>query len=435
MAALLPGETVFVLVFLGVFSLVGTIGNALVIHVYRQKRDKLVSTVFILTLAIVDLSTCLLVIPYTMYMEASLYYMPYDIMCKLYGFLITCNIPFSAFVMVAIAVDRYFCICHPFSHVLTPLRAKVTVLVLGIFACGFGVITALLFGVYQYKTGNSTTVDNMTQINYNNTTYPTAQMVTNYTVREEDAVSNASSSIDMAVMSLTSLQVDNLINMTSLQIGDVISYITTGAPIKGGNTSKPPLVYTAKCAVNYVLLDVNFVAKYQKVYYTMFVLDLLIVVVLYILIYRSVVNRRTKRQRQKSASLALVSMQDDMTLATEDTLCTIQNGVDPDKLNSPSKEVKQPLKAKNKAKRKASKNAKWDRKAMANVRTAAMLFVVTIVFIVTYLPACLMALMVITYSMTIFYLYFFNFIANPLIYAFMNKNFRDDLKRILKLKK
>jgi len=64
---------------------------------------------------------------------------------------------------------------------------------------------------------------------------------------------------------------------------------------------------------------------------------------------------------------------------------------------------------------------------MANLRTAAMLFVVTAVFVVTFLPASLISLRVMPYHIYVFYLYFVNNVANPFIYSFMNKNFRDQL--------
>jgi len=69
---------------------------------------------------------------------------------------------------------------------------------------------------------------------------------------------------------------------------------------------------------------------------------------------------------------------------------------------------------------------------LANIRTAAMLFVVTIVFLVAFLPAWLMGLTLIEYNEVIFYMYFVYHVANPIIYAFMNKSFRDDLAKVIK---
>ena len=50
-----------------------------------------------------------------------------------------------------------------------------------------------------------------------------------------------------------------------------------------------------------------------------------------------------------------------------------------------------------------------------------MLFVVTVVFVITYLPAFLMALKLIPYNVIVFYFYFANNVANPFIYSFMNQ--------------
>jgi len=58
---------------------------------------------------------------------------------------------------------------------------------------------------------------------------------------------------------------------------------------------------------------------------------------------------------------------------------------------------------------------------MANLRTAVMLFVVTVVFVITFLPAFLMALKLIPYNIIVFYFYFANNVANPFIYSFMNQ--------------
>jgi len=69
-----------------------------------------------------------------------------------------------------------------------------------------------------------------------------------------------------------------------------------------------------------------------------------------------------------------------------------------------------------------------ERYRLANLKTAAMLFVVTAVFVVTFLPASLISLHLVPYHIFVFYLYFVNNVVNPFIYSFMNKNFRDQLQ-------
>ena len=80
---------------------------------------------------------------------------------------------------------------------------------------------------------------------------------------------------------------------------------------------------------------------------------------------------------------------------------------------------------------KKGKSIKKDRNRRANLKTAAVLFVVIVVFVVTFLPAFLMSLQYIPYSMVVFYMYFANNVANPFIYGFMNKSFREDLRNIM----
>ena len=63
----------------------------------------------------------------------------------------------------------------------------------------------------------------------------------------------------------------------------------------------------------------------------------------------------------------------------------------------------------------------------SHVRTAAMLFVVTVVFVLTFAPAFLMSLEVVSYNRLVFHIYFVNNVANPVIYSFMNSYFRQKL--------
>ena len=69
--------------------------------------------------------------------------------------------------------------------------------------------------------------------------------------------------------------------------------------------------------------------------------------------------------------------------------------------------------------------------ALANIKTASMLFVVSLVFIVAFLPAWLMALQIVPYLKIVFYSYFVYNVANPFIYAFMNPTFRRDSQNVL----
>ena len=95
------------IVIISVLSVAGTAGNALVIYIFVHQKQKRTSTVFILTLACTDFITSLVTMPFTIVFEILKGKLEYGFVCKIYNFLLTSTVPFSAFIMVAIAVDRY----------------------------------------------------------------------------------------------------------------------------------------------------------------------------------------------------------------------------------------------------------------------------------------------------------------------------------------
>ena len=63
-----------------------------------------------------------------------------------------------------------------------------------------------------------------------------------------------------------------------------------------------------------------------------------------------------------------------------------------------------------------------------DTRTAFILFVISILFIITYLPSIMATHGIFSNdNLYVIYLYFLNSALNPIIYSFMNKNFRSEL--------
>ena len=393
----LDQELYFVIAMLSFLSLVGTIGNALVLYVFYMKKDRLTSTIFILAMAFIDFLTCLFVIPFTIYMEYIQFYIQNDFLCKLYQFLITSSIPYSAFIMVAIAIDRYFCICYPFLKAITLFRAKLLCACLGIFAMGIGIIVSLMYGVYKEMPVPRFFLPNDTQ----QTREPTEMNTT-----------------DMIQLSLHQRHIKQSADISTNQS---LYTITSGMSFLDTVPSRYEIVFSGTCDPSFFILSHQFMLNYQKFYTGLFTSCFIVVVILYSLIYRSVLARRARRQKEKSRSLALVtSQQANECKATEDTELTLVNGGN----------EKASLREKTKPQQARKSTNKRDRNRMANLRTAFMLFVVTVAFVVSYTPAFLMALLILNYNMIIVYSYFANNVVNPVIYAFMNKNFRDDLKKL-----
>jgi hypothetical protein len=79
-----PAERYAVIIFLSILSAVGAVGNGIVLWVFWARRDRVVATLFIVVLATVDLTTCIVVVPFTVYMEATEFSVSIDAVCKLY---------------------------------------------------------------------------------------------------------------------------------------------------------------------------------------------------------------------------------------------------------------------------------------------------------------------------------------------------------------
>lgn len=247
---------------------------------------------------------------------------------------------------------------------------------------------------------------------------------------------------------------------SAVRVGDRVIMLQSGFEPESSTTTFPwetmdsatgqqwsVLVNIGECAANDLLISDAFQYYYQKFYNTMFVVCLVIVVVLYTLIYRSVLARRERRQSQKSQALPLV-------VSLRGNTCTQQTAVEvkvkaPDETSlitydgrptcSDEDPAAVPLNGSRTSRKRGfsllkgnsrRKKVMLDANRMANLKTAAMLFVVTVTFIVTFAPAFLMTMSIIPYNAVIFYLYFANNVANPVIYSFMNNNFRQDLKKL-----
>ncbi|XP_033764362.1 cholecystokinin receptor type A-like [Pecten maximus] len=368
-------ELIIVMAILGVFSIVGTIGNFLVLYIYTKKRDRTTSNIFILTLAGTDFLTCLVLVPFNIVVIGLDHRLEIDVFCKLYMFLLTCNVPFSAFVMVAIAFDRYFCICHPFLHAINIPRAKAIVLVMAALACVFGILTSLMYSIHPGPLSDSTTGSNITCLD---------------TVPSSDQPYNTS--------------------FTGSELCDDVGIMNNG-------TAEAEEDLSGVCVPYNNVFGENFIWVYQKIYAGFYLLSFLIVFVLYGLIYRAIHLRRALKAKRKRSSLFPAAAE----ISMAETQMTALNGNNIENNGESSEKC---------AKKKHPGQIK-DKNFYANIRTAAMLFIVTVVFLLAFLPAWLMAHGWIPYSPIIFYMYFLYNVANPVIYAFMNMSFRTDLRSLL----
>ena len=138
-----------VLVYLGIISVTGILGNGLVCHIYRTCYRLSNSQIFILCLSAIDLLSCCVVIPFEVTTVINQYTFKHAWLCKFSRFFNTLSTLSSSFLLLFIAIDRYRKVCKPFSRQISAKVAK--------FLCLLAVILGLVFSwpavlVYGKKT-------------------------------------------------------------------------------------------------------------------------------------------------------------------------------------------------------------------------------------------------------------------------------------------
>ena len=120
-----PLNNIVLMIYLALVSLIGTLGNGIILLAYgnRWSSSRSTSVVFILILACVDLWTCLIVVPTIAFAEYKEFDVP-TLFCRFYTFSkILINI--SSLIMSFIAVDRFLNIALPHDRLINPFRVKV----------------------------------------------------------------------------------------------------------------------------------------------------------------------------------------------------------------------------------------------------------------------------------------------------------------------
>lgn len=375
-------DILVVIGYLMTFSLAGSVGNAFVIYIFSRKREKSTTTVFILVLAMTDFFTCLVIIPFTIYYEVMAKRINSNVQCKVYMFLITSNIPFSAFIMVLIAFDRYFKICRPWNQCLDIRMSKKIVIAVLIFALSLGIIPSLTHGVYPISDETSTKENVTTSLGF---------------AGDKQGAHNGT----VMVLNNTAYQ-----DLRPKFPGNVSS-----------NSSDMRRIYEGYCMPVHEYFSQIFMNTYQNTYASLFLISCAFVTVLYALIFKSITLRRYKKSKR-----AFKGMDRRTSTAITNTCTTRLTTTEPPETDQNRRAPT------NNNYVNESKRSVRNKLRLANIKTAGILFVVTIVFILVFLPAWLMSIRVIKANIIVYYLYFSHNIANPIIYAFFNVTFRKDIR-------
>ncbi|XP_070543233.1 gonadotropin-releasing hormone receptor-like [Ptychodera flava] len=133
-----------------VMILFSTLGNvATFTTLYRIRRRKSTINTLILHLAIADLT-----VTFTLMLSNAVWYgtvkwLGGNFLCKIVKFLVMFGLYLSTFIMVAISIDRYIAIIHPFSRNQGPRRVRIMIIVSYIASAFFSIPQVLIFRVVE----------------------------------------------------------------------------------------------------------------------------------------------------------------------------------------------------------------------------------------------------------------------------------------------
>lgn len=373
-------EYISLAVYLTVFAVVGTVGNIPILIVYFHRNDHTTANTFIKVLAIIDLLVCSLIMPYTMVYE--LHMVRNDVICRTFEFLRHIVIGASNITLVAIAVERYIAVCR-----LT-LRMSVQNVNRGMIFIAF---CSMLFG---------------------------APSIGVFAVVSEPEVYDVKCAYDHTVSR-----------------GEF-------------------------CHFTYAIMGETLVTIYQSALMIIFLLTLVLIVVLYIIVYTVLWRKTQLRKRMtgipKEFSLTSEASQsytdpqknkidweyskihiadEGTAVVTSDpspeheivpeTVTSVVHKTKPNptgntyKINDVFKRVRQSYKDTGERVRRRNHR-----------KTAKMLFLCTVIYLITWLPFWL-DIFGITNNMVLRYLFFIGNATNPIVYGIVNGQVRKSLKKLL----
>ncbi|KAH9498708.1 hypothetical protein Btru_004619 [Bulinus truncatus] len=103
---------------------VGTVGNILVLIVYRRSYRRSVTRMFIFALAALDIGNCLITMPAELTILTRFTSFPSPVWCKVTRYLTYIFNGSSSIILIAIALDRYFKVCRPTHQGMDISRAR-----------------------------------------------------------------------------------------------------------------------------------------------------------------------------------------------------------------------------------------------------------------------------------------------------------------------
>ncbi|XP_052097255.1 gonadotropin-releasing hormone receptor-like [Mytilus californianus] len=126
--------------------LIGGPGNALVFYIYFSKWRKTTARIFILALAGFDLMNCFFTMPMELTVLHNIITFDHNPVCKIFRYITFMMNHGSSVVLAAIAIDRYIRICYPLRPQLRPHHAKKVVILALILSVTFAWPALFIYG-------------------------------------------------------------------------------------------------------------------------------------------------------------------------------------------------------------------------------------------------------------------------------------------------
>ena len=385
-------------VMLVTLAIVGIVGNIPVLIVYCRRRENMMCNTFIKVLALLDLFVCMLILPYTIVYEYHL--VTSDIVCRLFEFLRHFTVLSSGLTLVAIAVERYIAVCQIGTKlnvnsiktgiwVIFAVSAIVSSPSVGIFAvvpesdvkdveCHFAhELTSGTFCHFTYGIMGKVLV----------TAYQTLQCVVFFITV---LIITVLYSIVYIVLWNKSKLRRKMINRSIVLQDSEISYIEKNRHGQNGRTREP----TSRCSSSPKISAVD-------------------------------ANKSNDDVLEQELTVNSIELQNVSTPAQTSTDSENQIQTIP---NSPPASVR-PKRIKFSVSAQSGRSEKLKRKRLYHRRTAKMLFLCTVIFIMTWLPFWI-DIFGITDSLILRYLFFIGHASNPIVYGIVNAQVRREFKRL-----
>ena len=146
------GILIYPLIIITVYIFLGMLGNSIVLYIFSVKWKRNKTSVFIITLAVLDIINCSVNMPIEIAVLSKPISFDYDIFCKFARCLSYITTASYSFLLVAVAFDRYLMVCRPLKRMtLGKQYAKKTC----IGAVLLGLLTqwpsAIIYGTFILK--------------------------------------------------------------------------------------------------------------------------------------------------------------------------------------------------------------------------------------------------------------------------------------------